>query len=43
LPGYRGIRNVDARLILGYFIPGKAFPPEADNAFFANLEIRFNF
>lgn len=41
--GYREIRNVDLALTLGYFIPDKAFPSGADNAFFANLKIRYSF
>jgi alginate production protein len=40
--GYEDIRNVEVKLALGYFIPGRAFP-KADNAFFTGLEIEWNF
>lgn len=43
IAGYREIRNVDVSLVLGYFVPGEAFPADADNAFFANVEIQFRF
>jgi alginate production protein len=43
IAGYREIRNVDVKLALGYFIPGEAFPHDADNSFFAKLEMRLNF
>jgi alginate production protein len=40
--GYEEIRNLEMKLALGYFIPGKAFP-KASNAFFTGLEIEINF
>ena len=40
--GYEEIRNVNVKLVLGYFIPGEAFA-ETDDAFFANFEIQFSF
>ena len=40
--GYEEIRNLELKLALGYFIPGKAFP-NADNAFFTGVEIEWNF
>jgi alginate production protein len=40
--GYEELRNVEMKLALGYFIPGKAFP-KADNAFFTGLEVEINF
>lgn len=43
IAGYREIRNVDLKLVLGYFIPDKAFPPDADNSFFTHLEFRLSF
>jgi alginate production protein len=42
IAGYEEIENLDLKLVLGYFIPGRAFP-KADNAFFTGLEIEWNF
>lgn len=41
--GYEEIENVQMELVLGYFIPGSAFPDGADNAFFTGLEIEYSF
>jgi hypothetical protein len=40
--GYEEFRNVEMKLALGYFIPGKALR-KADNAFFAGAEIEWGF
>jgi alginate production protein len=40
--GYEEIRQLEMKLALGYFIPGKAFP-KADNAFFVGVEIEWGF
>ena len=40
--GYKG-KRVKARLSLGYFVPGKAFPDEADDAIYAEFEISYDF
>ena len=40
--GYEELRNVEMKLALGYFIPGKAFR-KAGNAFFAGVEIEWGF
>jgi alginate production protein len=41
--GYEEIRNLEVKLALGYFIPGKAFAAAADHAFFAGVEIEWGF
>jgi alginate production protein len=41
--GYEEIRNVEVKVALGYFIPGKAFGTAADDAFFTGVEIEWNF
>jgi alginate production protein len=40
--GYEERKEVDVKLVLGYFIPGKAFP-KADGSFFVNFEIEWEF
>lgn len=40
--GYEEFEDIELALALGYFIPGDAFS-ESDNAFFARLEIQYNF
>ena len=41
--GNKKIKDVYIEGILGFFSPGKAFNPNADNAFFASLEIGLKF
>lgn len=42
--GYEGIENnLELALMLGYFIPGKAFPSESENSFLTRLVIQFEF
>ncbi len=42
--GYEGGENgFAAALVLGYFIPGKAFPPDAADSFLANLTLEYRF
>lgn len=42
--GYEGIENnLELALMLGYFIPGKAFPAESENSFLTKLVIQFEF
>ncbi len=44
ITGYREIRDLDTKLILGYFIPDDAFPQNAQqNSFLVNAEIRWSF
>ena len=44
ITGYREIRDLDAKLILGYFIAEDAFPQDAQqNSFLVNAEIRWSF
>jgi alginate production protein len=40
--GYEEIRNLEVKLALGYFIPGKAFS-KANNAFFTGVELEWEF
>ena len=35
--------NVKTSLVLGYFLPGQAFSMEADNSFFAEIKMQFDF
>jgi alginate production protein len=35
--------RIDAKLAVGYFMPGRAFPAGADDALFVSLEIQFAF
>ena len=42
--GYRNRKSgVTASLILGYFIPGDAFPDDADDALFLEAKLRYDF
>ncbi|HKQ33419.1 MAG TPA: hypothetical protein VJV40_09440, partial [Thermodesulfobacteriota bacterium] len=42
--GYEGEENgFAAALVLGYFIPGGAFPEDAENSFLANLTLEYKF
>ncbi len=42
--GYEGEENgFAAALVLGYFIPGSAFPGDAENSFLANLTLEYRF
>lgn len=41
--GYEEIRNVEIALMLGYFMPAKAFPAASRHSFFAKLELQLNF
>ncbi len=40
---YRGLHGLELEVTLGYFMPGPAFPPEADTALLAGVEIQFDF
>jgi alginate production protein len=40
--GYEERKDVDVKLVLGYFIPGKAFP-KADSSLFVSFEIEWEF
>jgi alginate production protein len=35
--------NIKTSMVLGYFMPGQAFPREVDNALFAEFKIQFDF
>ncbi len=39
--GYREIEDINISLILGLFIPGKAFDSDASNAYFGSFEVSF--
>ncbi|TKB66136.1 MAG: hypothetical protein E8D52_17370 [Nitrospira sp.] len=42
--GYQGIPHLQTKFVLGYFIPGNAFPETArDGAFLASILLRYNF
>ena len=41
--GIREFENLNVELVLGAFFPGDAFSDEADNAYFAGVEIRYSF
>lgn len=42
--GYEGEESgFSAALVLGYFIPGKAFPSDSGNSFLANLTLEYRF
>lgn len=41
--GFEEIQNVELKLSLGYFIPGRAFPDGSDSSFLANFEIQYSF
>jgi len=42
--GYEGEESgFAAALVLGYFIPGKAFPDDSENSFLANLTLEYRF
>lgn len=41
--GYAGADNLELAVMLGYFIPGKAFPSESANSFLTKLVIQFEF
>lgn len=40
---YRGLQGLELEVTLGYFMPGPAFLPAADNAFLAGLDVQFEF
>jgi hypothetical protein len=40
--GYKELWDIDAKWVLGYFIPRKAFP-KADSSLFVNREIEWEF
>ncbi|HXG31546.1 MAG TPA: alginate export family protein [Thermodesulfobacteriota bacterium] len=41
---HEGIKgNVELALMLGYFLPGRAFPSESENAFLTKLVVQFEF
>jgi alginate production protein len=35
--------NIRSSIVLGYFMPGQAFPDDADNSFFAEIKVQFDF
>lgn len=41
--GYRPIKNTAVKLVFGAFFPGNAFPDDADNAYFGELELSYRF
>ena len=44
ITGYRNRKSgMTASLILGYFVPGNAFPQDADNALFFEAKFRYDF
>jgi alginate production protein len=44
IAGYREIKNLDTKLVLGYFWPGRAFPETSNGgAFLGKMEFRYNF
>lgn len=40
---YRSKPHIKASLVLGYFMPGQAFPREADNSLIAEIKIQYDF
>lgn len=44
IAGYQGIPHLQTKFVLGYFVPGNAFPEGARNgAFLASILLRYNF
>jgi alginate production protein len=41
--GYEALADFRVRGFLGYFMPGRAFGPDADDALFARLEVTYEF
>jgi alginate production protein len=42
--GYQEIKNLNTKLVLGYFWPGRAFPKTSnDGAFLAEFQVRYSF
>jgi alginate production protein len=42
--GYQEIKNLNTKLVLGYYWPGRAFPETAkDGAFLAEVQVRYSF
>jgi len=41
--GYQGEEGFEVRGFLGYFMPGRAFGSGADDAFFARIEVIYEF
>lgn len=41
--GFIGVEDLEVRGFLGYFLPGRAFEPGADNAFLARIEFEYEF
>ena len=41
--GYRGIKNMKLRVILGAFLPGSAFERHTDTALLAKFRIAYRF
>ena len=41
--GYHGIDDLSAKVVVGAFFPGLAFPDDADNAYHASFELQFAF
>ena len=41
--GYEGAIGLELALKLGYFIPGKAFASESENAFLTKVEVQYEF
>ncbi len=40
---YKSKKHIRSSFVLGYFITGQAFSDDADNSFFAEIKIQFNF
>lgn len=43
IAAYAGLRDVEWEVVLGYFMPGAAFPSGADRAVFTGVEIQYEF
>ena len=41
--GYHGIDDLSAKIVVGAFLPGRAFAEDVDNAYYASFELQFAF
>jgi alginate production protein len=41
--GFEDLHRFDLKLVLGYFMPGRAFPADSDNSFLTITEIEYSF
>ena len=43
IAGFEGAQNIAWKIVLGYFIPGHAFPTGSDRGFLASAEVQYQF